>query len=94
VAAELGSDKIVITRPGGLILSNAGARASPAVPGVEGARRAVGGLFTLDPQAWGFDREADFRDRQMHLIAAAAAAEDARRMSAQLSSRGSTWRAT
>jgi len=84
VAAELGSDKIVVTRPGGLILSNAGARASPAVPGVEGARRAVGGLFTLDPQAWGFDREADFRDRQMHLIAAAAAAEDARRMSAQL----------
>ncbi|HKS62119.1 MAG TPA: tetratricopeptide repeat protein [Xanthobacteraceae bacterium] len=84
VAAELGPDKIVVTRPGGLVLSSAGARASPAVPGAEGARRAVGGLFTLDPQAWGFDREADFRDRQMHLIAAAAAAEDARRMPAQL----------
>ena len=84
VSAELGSDKIVITRPSGLVLSNAGARASPAVPGAEGTRRAVGGLFTLDPQAWGFDREADFRDRQMHLIAAAAAAEDARRIPAQL----------
>ena len=48
------------------------------------ARRAVGGLFTLDPQAWGFDREADFRDRQMHLVAAAAAAEEAQRMPAQL----------
>ena len=84
LAAELGADKIVVTRPGGLVLSNAGARASPAVPGAEGARRAVGGLFTLDPQAWGFDREADFRDRQMHLLAAAAAAEDARRMPAQL----------
>ena len=84
LAAELAPDKIVVTRPGGLILSNAGARASPVVPGAEGTRRAVSGLFTLDPQAWGFDREADFRDRQMHLIAAAAAAEDARRMPAQL----------
>jgi len=84
VAAELGPDKIIVTRPGGLVLSSAGARASPAVPGADGARRAVGGLFTLDPQAWGFDREADFRDRQMHLIAAAAAAEEARRMPAQL----------
>ena len=84
VTAELGSDKIVITRPSGLILSNAGARASPAAPAAEGARRVTGGLFTLDPQAWGFDREADFRDRQTQLIAAAAAAEDARRMPAQL----------
>ena len=84
VTAELGSDKIVITRPSGLILSNAGARASPAAAGAEGARRVTGGLFTLDPQAWGFDREADFRDRQTHLIAAAAAAEDTRRMPAQL----------
>ena len=84
LTAEIAPDKVVVTRPGGLVLSNAGARASAAAPGTEGTRRATGGLSTLDPQAWGFDREADFRDRQMHLIAAAAAAEDARRMPAQL----------
>src|SRR4030095_398655 len=33
---------------------------------------------------WGFDREADFRDRQTQLVTAAAAAEEAQRPAARL----------
>ncbi len=85
VAAEIGADKIVVGRPGGLTLSNAGARpAQAAQPSADGPRRAAAALFTLDPQVWGFDREADFLDRQTHLVAAAASAEETRRGPAQL----------
>jgi hypothetical protein len=82
IAAELSADKIVVTRPAGLTLSNASARTS--APLVTEAGRRIGGLFTLDPQTWGFDREGDYRDRQMHLVTAAAGAEEGRRMVAQL----------
>src|SRR5262249_51571213 len=61
IMVELATDKVVVTRPGGLALSNAVARA-PGSP-TDAAARRVAGLFTLDPQAWGFDREADYRDR-------------------------------
>lgn len=86
VIAEVNSDKIVVTRPGGLVLSNASARGG--MPGqVRGAGesvRAVSGLFVLDPQTWGFDREANFRDRQTQLVAGAAAADETHRATARL----------
>jgi tetratricopeptide (TPR) repeat protein len=83
VMVDLGSDKVLVTRPGGgLALSNAVARVA-ASPNDLTARR-VGGLFTLDPQTWGFDREADYRQRQEQLVRAAAAAEESRRTAAQL----------
>lgn len=82
VAVDLGPDKVMVTRPGGLALSNAVARVASAP--ADGAGRRAGGLFTLDAQAWGFDREADYRDRQSQLIRQAAAAEESRRAAAQL----------
>jgi tetratricopeptide (TPR) repeat protein len=86
VVAEVTSDKVVVARPGGLTLSNASARG--ALPGQirvsETGVPPASGLFVLDPQTWGFDREADFRDRQALLVAAAAAAEEAQRPAARL----------
>jgi len=41
-------------------------------------------LYMLDPQKWGFDREADFRDRQTQLVAEAAGADGAQRTPARL----------
>jgi tetratricopeptide (TPR) repeat protein len=82
VAAELGADKIMVTRPFGLTLSSANARPfSP--PANDGARRS-GGAGALDPQVWGADREGDYRDRQASLVTAAAGAEEGRRMGTQL----------
>jgi tetratricopeptide (TPR) repeat protein len=87
VTAEVADDKIVVARPGGLVLSGAGARASTAAPArnADGAGRAASGLFVLDPQTWGFDRESDFRERQTQLVAAAASADEAQRTPARLS---------
>ncbi len=86
VAAELASDKVVIVRPGGLILSANGARtatvAGPAAD--ETPRKPDYRPFVFDPQLWGFDRQMDFRERQKQLIRAAAEAPDARRMPARL----------
>src|SRR5205814_10005755 len=87
VVAGVSNDKVVVTRPGGLTLSGAGARAIAVAPAhaSNGARGAAGaGLFVLDPQTWGFDREGDFRERQTELIAAAAAADESQRMPARL----------
>ena len=87
VIAEVSTDKIVVTRPGGLVLSSANLRAT--VPGSvrenNEARALSPSLFALDPQKWGFDREADFRDRQTQLVAEAAAADDTHRTPARLS---------
>ena len=69
VEVDLVGDKIVVSRPAGLVLSAAGEM------GRRGYRPVV-----LDAQAWGFDREADFGDRQKTLIAAAAAAPEGKRM--------------
>jgi len=80
VVVETAPDKIVIGRPAGLTLSIAAPR--PPADMLRGASRNA--AATLDPQAWGFDREADFRDRQTHLVAAAAAASEAQRTLAQL----------
>jgi len=87
VMAEVSHDKVVVTRPGGLTLSDMSMRAVAGQPRAsgEGARRDnKATLFVLDPQTWGFDREGDFRERQGQLIAAAASAEEAHRVTARL----------
>src|SRR6185503_14730056 len=87
VTAEVANDKVVVARPGGLTLSRAGARmmAGPAHGSSSGARgNAPSGLFVLDPQTWGFDREGDFRERQAQLVAAAATADESQRTTARL----------
>jgi tetratricopeptide (TPR) repeat protein len=72
---ELAADKIVITRPTGLILSQT---AQSAASGPASYHRNV-----LDPQSWGFDRQADFRERKSELINAAADAPDSKRFMAR-----------
>src|SRR5262249_45494649 len=75
LTAELTADKIVIGRPAGLVLSSGGI----------GGRR-ISGFRTLlfDSQLWGFDREAEFADREIKLINAPATAPGARRAAARL----------
>jgi tetratricopeptide (TPR) repeat protein len=75
IAAELSFDKIVVGRPGGLILSRAGS--SPR-------RAASARAVVFDTQNWGFDRQSKFVERQSQLIGAAAAAPESRRMVARL----------
>jgi hypothetical protein len=73
--AEIAVDKIVIGRPAGLTLST----------GVYGTQRANGlAPVVLDPQLWGFDRQADFIERQSLLLRTAAEASENRRTSARL----------
>jgi len=67
---ELAADKIVITRPAGLTLS---ATAQSASRGPSYQRH------VLDAQSWGFDRQANFRDRKAELMLAAADAPDSKR---------------
>ena len=68
--AELGTDKVVISRPNGLILS----------AGVPLDRRgAVNNAVTFDTQLWNADRAANFGQRQDELIRAAAEAPFTRR---------------
>jgi hypothetical protein len=76
--AELAPDKLVISRPTGLTLS--------AVQ--ENARAVSGGGPTpqrqaLDTQTWGFDRQADFKERNWQLLSAAADAPVAKRLLAR-----------
>jgi len=83
--AEVSSDKIVLTRPGGLVLSGGNARGSVAASQRHANETpASANLFTLDPQKWGFDREANFRERQTQLVAEAATAEGPQRTPARL----------
>ena len=74
LTADLGTDRIVIGRPGGLALSNAVGQ------GAAGSSRSA----ALDPQLWGFDRQADFNLRQSELMAKAAATPAAKRLPARL----------
>ncbi|MEX0841064.1 MAG: tetratricopeptide repeat protein, partial [Xanthobacteraceae bacterium] len=72
---ELAADKIVVGRPTGLSLSG----------GTYGAPRMAGlAPVVLDPQLWGFDRQAEFDERQASLLRAAAEASENRRTSARL----------
>ena len=85
VTAEVSNDKIAVTRPGGLTLSTATARIAPSTQAAKPSTPVrQSNLFVLDPHTWGFDREANFRDRQAQLIAAAAAPEEAQRAPARL----------
>ncbi|MEA2877229.1 MAG: hypothetical protein QOF14_2425 [Hyphomicrobiales bacterium] len=86
VVADVMNDKVVVTRPGGLTLSDASTRAAAGQPRAsDGARPAKpSALFVLDPQTWGFDREGNFRERQEQLVAAAASADESQRTPARL----------
>jgi tetratricopeptide (TPR) repeat protein len=78
VTAEVSPEKIIVTRPGGLTLSAAGAPVAAASPqGAEPRRTERGAL--IDPQTWGIDRAAEFRERQSDLVRAAAEAASAQR---------------
>jgi tetratricopeptide (TPR) repeat protein len=83
VTAEVSPEKIIVTRPGGLTLSAADTPVAAAAPQSAEPRRGERGAL-IDPQAWGADRAADFRERQSDLIRAAAAAGDAQRAAARL----------
>ncbi|MDP1585605.1 MAG: tetratricopeptide repeat protein [Bradyrhizobium sp.] len=76
VAAELSSDKITVSRPGGLAISSTALSPEQTVSGLRAT--------TFDPQVWGYDREAPYTDRQAELIRTAAAAPDVRRQQARL----------
>jgi tetratricopeptide (TPR) repeat protein len=72
--AELAVDKIVIGRPLGLTLSAASFGSS---------RTGTLGPVVLDAQLWGFDRQADFTERQSLLVRTAAAAPESKRATAR-----------
>jgi tetratricopeptide (TPR) repeat protein len=72
---ELSADKVVLSRPAGLALSNAG-----AVMRLTDKSNAV----VFDTQRWGYDREANFAERQINLIRAAAEAPPNRRIARRL----------
>ncbi|MBN9048326.1 MAG: tetratricopeptide repeat protein [Rhizobiales bacterium] len=74
LSADLGGDKIVIGRPTGLVLSNAVSHNAAA------ASRGV----ALDPQLWGFDRQANFITRQAELIDRASALPAGKRQPARV----------
>jgi tetratricopeptide (TPR) repeat protein len=76
VTVELASDRVVVGRPGGLTLSSA---AAPA------PKRAAGyNPLAFDAQVWGFDQQANFRDRQAQLLAVAAGVSEQKRAAARL----------
>jgi hypothetical protein len=77
VVAERAPERIAIARPGGLMLTAADGSAAAAAAT---SYRPV----ALDPQAWGFDRKANFVDRQAELMHAAADAPDGKRGPARL----------
>src|SRR5581483_10118174 len=68
--AELGADKIVLGRPLGLTLSAA----------FGASRSASAGPLVLDTQQWGFDKQADFIERQALLLRTAADAPEPKRL--------------
>ena len=75
VTAEIGSDKIVVGRPGGLTLSSADT-------GAERAPTAVRPIFDVDE--WRRNQEANFVTREDALVDAAAAAEADQRTPARI----------
>jgi tetratricopeptide (TPR) repeat protein len=75
INVELAPDKVVVGRPNGLTLS-----ASMQTLLRAGGLRPV----MFDSQVWGFDREATYMDRQSHLLAAAAAAPENKRLAPRL----------
>jgi tetratricopeptide (TPR) repeat protein len=75
VQVEVLRERIVIGKPGGLVLSNA----------VQSDRKAsLARPIIFDSQLWGFDRQSNFTDRQYKLVAAAAEAGDTGRTVSRL----------
>ena len=72
LSVELAADKLVLMRPAGLTLSST-ADAGPR------SGTAAHQPHVLDPQTWGFDRQADFGERKSQLIRTAAEAAEAKR---------------
>ena len=73
INVELAADKIILSRPSGLTLSGA----------ANSGTRATYQRHVLDPQSWGFDRQANFTDRNAQLIMAAADAPETKRLAAR-----------
>ena len=84
VTAEIASDKITLSRPGGLTLSSADV-------GAERATAAVRPIFDVDE--WRKNQQEDFIKRLDTLVAAAAAPRPSSARRRGSISRGSTWRA-
>jgi tetratricopeptide (TPR) repeat protein len=76
VSTEVNPDKILITRPSGLILSGASQQLD------EESLHSGSGL--IDPLRWGADRRAQFNERQRQLVQAAAFAPEGKRGAARL----------
>ena len=74
LSAELAADKLIVSRPGGLSLSAVESKSNPHVL----YQRNV-----LDLQAWGFDRQANFTQRSVELVLAAADAPEPKRLAAR-----------
>ncbi|MGD0025594.1 MAG: tetratricopeptide repeat protein, partial [Xanthobacteraceae bacterium] len=75
VNVELAPAKVVVSRPNGLTLSSS----LQALLRGSGLRP-----VTFDSQLWGFDRQASYVERQSHLIDAAAAAPENKRLGPRL----------
>jgi tetratricopeptide (TPR) repeat protein len=75
IAAEVASDKVILTRPGGLTLSSADV-------GAERAATAVRPIF--DVGEWHKNQSENFTAREHELVAAAAAADAGQRASARI----------
>jgi tetratricopeptide (TPR) repeat protein len=76
ITAELGADKISISRPAGLSLSATALGQQPLATNFR--------AYTFDTQLWGYDRDAPFNARQAELINLAASAPVAKRRHARL----------
>ena len=77
ISLWLAPDAILLSRPGGLSLS-----ATLAANGVNG--EGYSHSTPLDPQAWGFDQQADFAKRQTALMEATADAPEDKRTEPRL----------
>jgi tetratricopeptide (TPR) repeat protein len=76
IVAELGADKISISRPAGLSLSATALGQQPLATNFR--------AYTFDTQLWGYDRDAPFNARQSELIRLAASAPPSKRRHARL----------
>src|SRR5262245_38220023 len=76
ITAELGADKVSISRPAGLSLSATALGQQPLATNFR--------AYTFDTQLWGYDRDAPFNARQAELIRLAAAAPISKRRHARL----------
>ncbi len=72
--AELAADKVIVSRPGGLSLSAIEAKTST---------QTLYQRNVIDLQAWGFDRAANFNERNVQLFLAAADAPEPKRLAAR-----------